>query len=178
MLKIYLTDLSAYNAGSLVGRWIEVPLDEEELSTEVQEILSKGASVVGGYNHEEWFITDYEWEDISLFDIEEYQDIYKLNEQLQLLNDLESYQLKSVSYLLGNGISNDIEDAINKLDDVVIHENQTMKDVAYNFIQEYYDIDSLPFILSSHIDYDALAHDMQIECNYTVQGSDVFEYLN
>ena len=177
MLKLYITDLQAYNESSLVGRWVSLPKMQQELQEDIKGILECGEIDTGSSNHEEWFITDYKWEDISLFDIDEYQDIFKLNEQLQSLEDLQTYQLKSISYLIDDGIATDINDAIDKLDDVVIHENQTMKDVAYNFIQEYYDIEKLPFILSTHIDYEAVGRDMYINGNYTEKGADIFEYM-
>jgi hypothetical protein len=30
-IKLYLTNLAQYNAGSLVGKWLELPIDEEYL---------------------------------------------------------------------------------------------------------------------------------------------------
>lgn len=37
-MKIYITDLTAYNAGTLVGKWIELPMDKEELAERLDEL--------------------------------------------------------------------------------------------------------------------------------------------
>lgn len=55
--KIYLTDLSSYNNGKLIGKWVVLPLSNEELSNEIKEVLSMDND---GDIHEEYFITDYE----------------------------------------------------------------------------------------------------------------------
>ena len=103
MLKIYLTDLSAYNKGYLFGEWISLPCDnlEEQLS----KILRAGEALCflecGYYEkHEEYFITDWEWEDVELFEINEYEDIFKLNETLFRLTSYSNYQLKAIRFLL------------------------------------------------------------------------------
>ena len=49
-VKIYLTNLAQYNAGRLVGKWLELPVSEEELARELQAVLGR---------NEEYFITDY-----------------------------------------------------------------------------------------------------------------------
>lgn len=52
--RIYVADLAAYNAGSLVGRWIDLDgLDVDDLHEVIQsKVLLPG--------HEEWAIHDYE----------------------------------------------------------------------------------------------------------------------
>ena len=54
MLQVYLTDLAAYNAGSLVGRWIQLPLDTFSLSQAIAEVLTEGEYAVDGEDHEEY----------------------------------------------------------------------------------------------------------------------------
>lgn len=52
--RIYVADLAAYNAGSLVGRWISLDgIDSDEL----HEIIQSKVLMPG---HEEWAIHDYE----------------------------------------------------------------------------------------------------------------------
>ncbi len=177
MLKIYLTDLAAYNVGILVGKWITLPLDENELSVEIEEVLSQGESAVDGDNHEEWFITDFEWTDINLFNIQEYENINKLNQQVQLLESIPSSQLKSIKFILDERFTDDIEDAILRADDVIIHENQSMEDVAYELMQECYEIDKFPSIIANNINYDRIARDLEMDGNYYTVGDDVVEYI-
>jgi len=178
MLKVYITDLAAYNSGYLIGKWITMPVDKEELSCEIQQILSDGATACRYEdNHEEWFITDYEWEDISLFEVDEYSNVNQLNQQLQLLEHLSQYQLKAAKFLLDEQIVNDIEAAILKADDVTIYENQTLEDVTYDLIQECYNIDDIPSIIANHIDYNGIARDLEMDGTYHVIDDDVVEYV-
>ncbi len=180
MLKIYLTDLAAYNKGYLFGEWISLPSDN--LDEQLSKILKAGEALCfleEGYyeEHEEWFVTDFEWENIDLCEVSEYEDIFKLNKSLQDIVDVEPYKLKAMGFLLSEGIANDIEDAFDKADDVIIYENQSLEDVAYDLMQECYNADALPSIIANHIDYEGIARDLEIEGNYTVIGNDVFEYI-
>lgn len=177
MLKIYITDLAAYNSGRLCGEWVTLPLSEEELTLKTKEILITGEDAVNGINHEEYFITDYEWDDVNLFEVDEYENIHKLNGKLQLLEDIDTNTLQAISFLLSEGFAKDIEDAISKTDDVIIHPQTTMESVAYDLIQELYGADhNLPSIIANHIDYDGIARDLELDGNYFVVGDDVYEY--
>ena len=53
MLKIFLTNLGKYNEGYLIGEWVTLPIDNDELE-EVKKRIG-----INEY-YEEWFITDYE----------------------------------------------------------------------------------------------------------------------
>ena len=63
MLKIFLTDLAGYNSARLRGEFLTLPMEEKELEARIKDILKYG---------EEYFITDYEFEDVELFKVEEY----------------------------------------------------------------------------------------------------------
>lgn len=177
MLKVYLTDLAAYNSGALIGKWITLPIDEEELSQEIEEVLRAGELTVDGDMHEEWFITDYEWEEVELWDIGEYENLQQLNNKLQSIEHLDTKQLQAVSFLLFQELANDLDDALVKCDDVIVYQNQSMEDLAYELINECYGVDELPSIISCHIDYKAIARDLEIDGNYTVIDADVYEYI-
>ena len=45
MLKIYITDLAAYNKGFLIGEWVSLPTEEKELNFKIASILKQGESV-------------------------------------------------------------------------------------------------------------------------------------
>lgn len=53
--RVFLTDLHAYNSGTLHGKWVDAT-DEDELNEAVREILASSPHPGG----EEWFITDYD----------------------------------------------------------------------------------------------------------------------
>jgi len=176
-LKIYLTDLAAYNSGYLVGKWITLPLSEESLHIAINEILCEGETITKEENHEEWFITDYEWSDLDFFEVDEYENIFELNSNMQLLNSTEEERLKSIAFLLDEGITMDIEDAIRRSEDVIIHQDQNMKDIAYELLDECYGVYQLPSIIANNIDYESVAKDLEYDGIYYEFEGDVYEYI-
>lgn len=178
MLKVYITDLAAYNNGYLLGKWITLPLDKENLEQEINEVLQLGSNTIGEVT-EEWFITDYEWENgISLKEVSEYEDIYALNDQLMLIQDAPEDKLKAMCFLFSEGITTTLNEANEKADDVRTYADQTMEDIAITLIDEVYNLDDFPSIIASHIDYKSIAYDLELEGNYTVIGNDVYEYMS
>lgn len=177
MIKVYITDLAAYNNGYLLGKWITLPLDKEKIEKEINEVLQLGSNTIGEET-EEWFITDYEWEKgIELKEVSEYEDIYALNKQLVTIEDTSDDKLKAMYFLLTEGIASTLTEANKKADEVRIYEKQTMEDIAINMIDELYDLDDIPSIIANNIDYKAIAYDLELEGNYTAIGNDVYEYI-
>ena len=179
MLNIYITDLAAYNAGALIGRWVSLPITRFELNQVISEILTEGEHAVDEENHEKIFITDYEWSFMTeeIREIDEYENIDDLNKEAFLLSELDADKLKAVKFLLDEGITSDTEDGINKAKDVVIHHNQDLSEVAFDLLQECYSVDSLPSIIANNIDYDRIARDLEYDGTYWELGDDVFEYI-
>ena len=183
MLKIYLTDLAAYNKGYLYGEWIELPQNQSMLNDKLHKILKDGEALCymecGYYEkHEEYFITDYKWDDVEIFEVDEYEHLFELNKRLEELEALEPYDHKAVSFLLSHGIANDIYDAIEKADDVVIHQNYDMSDIAYDFIRDNYNIHDLSPIIANHIDYNGIGRDLEYDGTYYEVGNDIYEYIS
>jgi hypothetical protein len=177
MLRIYITDLAAYNQGHLVGKWITLPLPEEDLEALQHEVLNLGASLCHDNEHEELFITDYEWEGFPLESVEEYSSITELNEHLDSLKDTNREERKAIAFLLAEGLAIDLEDAQHKSEDVIIHHEQNMEELAYDLIQECYNPDALPDIISNNINYDGIAQDLEMDgCYFEVDG-DIYEYI-
>lgn len=181
MLNIYLTDLSAYNKGFLNGEWISLPMDDDELASAINKVLRGGEAICAieyGYEeHEEWFISDYEWEEIDLFSISEYKDIFEINSQLSQLEILDCTQLKIIKFLLDNGLANDHNDAIFKCEDVIVYSNTNLKDYVYELIEELYDVNKLPSIIANNIDYVGIATDLSYEGRYYEIDNDLYEYI-
>lgn len=178
MLEIYLTDLAAYNQGYLVGRWIRLPLAPFELAQALSEVLTEGEHECKSSHHEEYFITDHDWLDNeAFFHIDEYEDIYALNEKLQIIEEQAPDKHSVIAFLLHENIAADLEDAIAKVDDVIVHKNQTMEDIAYEVMQELYGADLLPSIIANHIDYEGIGREFEMDGNYYEYGSDIYEYV-
>jgi len=155
-MKIYLTDLKAYNSGHLVGEWINLPIEEIELKDKIEAILIKG-SYICGYNetHEEYFITDWECE---FFDIKEYDNPYELNKKAFKIEELDSEDKSKMGFLLDNNLASNLDDAIEKYQNVIIYKTTTMKEVAKEYIEEHIG-SCLTFSNSEHPKFSATLED-------------------
>jgi len=178
MLKLAITNLAAYTNGVLYFEWLDLDenTENETIQSCIDRVLKRGDNLSSLSNSEEIFISDYEWTDEEIFSVQEYSDIYALRDKIILLAELALYQLKSVKFLLDYGIVNDLNEAIEKVDDVICYENFTMKDVAEDFLYECYDIENMPTIITSNIDYDSVASELLMSGEYFEVENDVFQY--
>ncbi len=177
-LKIYITDLAAYNQSHLVGEWVTLPMDADELNEKVQEILKKGSDECG-FNeiHEEYFITDYEFENEKLFEVSEYSNLIELNEKCEQCEELEEDDQKKLSYLIDHA-GYDFDDALEKYEEVTIYENTTLEEVVEEYIEQTINLDDLPAIISRNIDYKSIAYDFEISGEYDKIDNDVYHFVN
>lgn len=154
MLKIFLTNLGKYNEGYLIGEWVTLPVDDDELE-EVKERIG-----INEY-YEEWFITDYE-SDIDGVEVNEYSDIDELNEMAEILEELDDADIEVIGALMSVGYS--FDEAINKKDDVMVFYGcNDMEDVAMEYCGEYGILDEIPEHLRSYFDFAAYGRDMSFE---------------
>jgi antirestriction protein len=169
-MEIYITDLSAYNEGHLVGRWIKLPLTPFELSQALSEVLSEGEIISGTSNHEEVFITDYEAEIV----IGEYDDIARLNELAEAMEDFSDDDLLKLRFLSYEGYNERevIDQGIDTYDvDIYDYrDNKSFTDtfelLASDFIDEGL-FGEIPKALEFYIDYERIARDLRMEyCEY------------
>lgn len=171
MLRIYISDLASYNCGRLVGEWIELPCDD--LADQIQAVLLEGQRVCKDVlPHEEFFITDYEWEDTGMSkacSVREYSDPYKLNEVAEALSNLEEFERLQVQFLLHEGYEFDY--AIENHCDVTIYDyrsSTSFKDVYELLAEDLVDegcFGEVPTNLTYYIDHSAIARDLR--CDYT-----------
>lgn len=179
MLQIYITDLAAYHQGFLVGEHISLPKEEPELIEDINRILGKGERVCNDFPHEEVFITDFEWNDIEIFKIGEFDNIQKLNQKISLLsNEVEEQDYIKIKFLLENSFASSLEESIEKLDNVIYYPDTTMIDIAEEYIENCYNLNDLPEIIQFHIDYAGIARDLEINGSFFQENSDIFEYLD
>lgn len=172
-MEIYITDQSAFST-HLIGEWVSLPMEENNLKAKIEEILTIGAKACGDFKHEEIFITDYE---CSFMEIGEYDNIFKLNEIAKQADGLNDHELKMVGFLLRNGLAKDYFEAVEHIEDIIIHENCTFQDIAYDFVNECYNLNDLPSIISNNIDYESIGRQMEMEGTYFEEDGDIYEYL-
>ena len=159
MIKGYITNLGKYNEGELIGEWISFPIDEEELEEVYGRIGISDEPDEEGYYYEEIFFTDWETEFAMGFG--EYESIDRINEIAEALESADIDIVKAIVEATGC----DVMDAIDKVDDAVFYKNQTLLDVAYEIIDECYD---LPEIAQRYFDYEAFARDLSYDNYYEV----------
>ncbi len=166
MIEIYITDLQAYNEGHLVGKWIKLPLSSFELSQAISEVLNEGEFESGTDEHEELFITDYEAE----IDIDEYDNIEKLNElakQMEEFSDDDLLKLKFLSYegydereVIEKGLDTYEVDIYDFSDDTSFTDVYEL--LAYDFVSDGL-FGEIPSNLENYIDYSAIGRDLSYD---------------
>lgn len=163
VLKIWLGDLGAYNAGELKGEWLEFPMDPEELSEKIKQYSRNGEG--------DYFIADSEEPIKGL--VKEFSDPLELNEVADKLSDMRDDELARVGYLVEDqGYS--IGDALDKYEDVTFYEGMSLKQVAEHMVDEGL-FGEIASSIINYIDYEAIARDLSID-GYTETKAGVFHY--
>ena len=177
MVKVAVTNLGKYNEGKLVYKWINLPASHDEINNALKEIG------VDGKNYEEYFISDYIFNEKIKFDITEYSSISRLNEiakELQSLNEMQLYAVQAYIELYGSDIDY-VMDAIEfaKSENFnILYDCHDITDVAHYYINES-GIYELPEIAKTYFDYEAFARDLEIESNFVFLNDGIcVEILN
>lgn len=142
MLGVYLTNLKKYNEGELFGEWLYLPMDGEELQNKYDEIIGK----------DEYFISDYD--DEYGFGFGEYEDIFKLNELLNEVDDMN----KVAGIMEWKGY--DLEEAVDEQDNYEFIPNMSGEEWEEQIVEECYNLDNLGWLRNYiDIDYERMAKD-------------------
>lgn len=175
-MRVYITDLEAYNNGHLVGKWIQLPMDSDLLSESIEDILNDGRRACNhSHHHEEYFITDFECE---YMDIEEYSPINKYNDIAKDMQDIDEDGVKAIQIMMKNGVVNHIYEAIENLDNIHCTGERMMEDVAITFIEETGALKNMPANLQYYFDYESFGRDMEINGSFFEDDKGVlWEYV-
>ena len=166
-MRIYITDLEAYNNGHLVGSWLDLPMDEELLAVAMEEVLYRGRNECKDkHHHEELFITDYE-ADIT---ISEYDNIYRLNELAERLEGMSNDDLLKFKLLSYEGY-NEREVLTNGLDSYDVDIYDYSSDTSFTDVYELLASElvseglfgAIPPYLENYIDYSAIGRDLSYD---------------
>ena len=169
MLKIYISNLASYNSGRLIGEWVDLPCSD--LADAIQAVLLEGQRVCGdALPHEEFFITDFEWDDDGMskaYSVSEYSDPNKLNKVAEELSKLDEFERLQVQFLLYEGY--EFEYAIENYFDVTIFDyrsSTSFKDVYELLAEDLVDegcFGEIPANLTYYIDYSAIGRDLSMD---------------
>ena len=95
VLRGAVTNLGKYNEGTLDYVWVPFPCDEDDFDKYLKQV-GIGEDRGDGSVYEEWFFsdwnTDYDWVDLS--GLGEYEDLDKVNEYADALEDLTGLKVK------------------------------------------------------------------------------------
>ena len=174
-MSVFITDLAAYNQGFLIGEWVAMgELSNEELNQTIKKIFRLGEEACKDENHEEYFLTDW---DEEFFEVGEYTNVYELNKEVARFNELnlDDTSKKCVSFLMSENVVSDLDEALEKYEDCLIYEDMSFLDLAYQIVEEQYNLDDLPQFIANYFDYDALARDLELD-QYTAINGDIFYY--
>lgn len=159
-ISIYVANLAAYNNGRLVGEWIDLPLEEEELKNRIQSILD-------AYPGEEYAILDYE----APFEIDEYDSPFRVNEWARTLSQINEDEtvIKAIF---------DHTDSVEKALRILQNRNyrvytncNSMADVAYAYYEETGRLEEIERVISSsYIDWEKIGQYMEIEGKFYYLG--------
>ena len=162
--RIYIANLGKYNEGELVGEWVNLPIEEEELEEVYCRIKVAHRDEDGEYIpyymengiiYEETAIHDFETD--ANIEIAEYENVLELSELIEELEGLEEYQLETIKAYC-ECIDSDLRAAIDSLDRCTFYPNADLEDVAYEIVEECYP--DIPELALRYFDYAAFARDL------------------
>lgn len=164
MFKIFLTNLGKYNEGQLVGEWVDLPCSDFD------SVLKRIG--IDGKFYEEFFISAYETD--YEIKIDEYEDIYYLNNLAEELEDLtESETIIFRAYM---EVEDDIDFVLDHLEDAVIYYDcNDMTDVAYEVVDCNGILDNIPDDLRNYFDYESYGRDLKISGTFVEIDSNIVE---
>lgn len=166
MLKIYVTNLSKYNEGVLVGEWVSLPCED------IKEVLDK----ISNNDNDELFISDYET-DISGLKIGEYEDILQLNEIAEEIEEMREDELIAFQAYLEQ-YANNMEQALEEVRQGnyrIYYDCDNMEDVAYQVVNDCGLLDGVPEEVKIYFDYEAYGRDMDIEGTFIQIDNNIIE---
>lgn len=147
-IKIRIGDLGKYNEGTLVGEWLSLPMDADELQAKINQYSRDGQG--------DYFIAGYE----SDFPISQQSELMSLNELARKLDELQEHDVKRLIYLLGDGMP--VGEALENYDDVIFYEGMKLTDVAQELVEEGC-FGDIPESIANYIDYKSIARDLRLD---------------
>ena len=149
-IRIYVADLSAYNAGILRGEWIDANQDADSIREQIAEMLAGSPEP----DAEEWAIHDYEgFEGIKL---SEHEDIDTVAELAQAIE--EHGEPFAIWW------SNESRDGaeVERFEEQYRGEYRSLEDWAEEFLEDTGGLSEVPDSLRNYIDFASWARDAEL----------------
>lgn len=158
--RIYVASLADYNAGRLLGCWIDAGQPIESIREQVARMLAQSGESVA----EDWAIHDYE--NFSGLNLSEFEDLELVAEVAQLIGKHGPMFAEVVSHF--GGVSN-VDEARRYMEEGYRGAFDSLADYAQELVEDCYAdvLKNLPDFIRYHIDYEGIGQDMEM-------GGDVF----
>ena len=164
LFEAYITNLSRYTEGKLVGETLKFPTTTEE----VQALLKRIG--VDGVRYQEFFITSFDGDVLGLYDyLTEYENIDELNHLACLLSEMGQGDLEKFEAVIDSGSHTaDVKDLINltyNLDCYDFYPDVEDEDALGRLYLQEFGAIPVPEALVDYIDYEAYGRDARINEN-------------
>lgn len=163
--RIYIANLGKYNEGELMGEWVNLPIEDDELEEVYIRIKVAHRDENGGFIpsytengiiYEETAIHGFE---SDVMTIDEYDSIETLNELAYELEALDVWEVNAVKAYC-EAFSDNLREAIDSLNRISFWNGYTMEDLAYELVEECYFDNNTPDFVRNYFDYKAFARDL------------------
>ena len=158
-VKVWVGNLGKYNEGDLVGRWIELPIDEDDLEKVLESIG------IDNEEYEEIFIADYDVP-FNSKDLGEYTPLETLNEIAERYEDFSEYEKEIFNEISSDFKLDEAFDIVKDGDYMIYSDCDDMGDVAMQYVEETGLLDNVPSDLVDYFDYQSYGRDMEINGYY------------
>lgn len=153
--RIYVASLADYNAGRLLGRWIDADQAAECIREQIAEMLAESRQLVA----EEWAIHDYEG--FGSLRLGEFEDLERVADAACVIAEHGPLFAALVNHFGGLEYN---EQARQYLEDGYCGAFDSLADYAEQLIEDCYGslLNDLPDFIRYHIDYERIGDDMEL----------------
>lgn len=172
MIKVWIGSLAAYNAGALVGEWVDLPKSEDELNEAIEAIHKEANKIDGVWNSEEIDIFDFETEVEGIYNELQGMGLRQMNELAERFDGLDEYELKEVAALIE--ATGDIDEALSIQEEgraIILYDIEDNDDLGRAWVEELGAME-VPSHLENYIDYEAIGRDLTFE-GWTITSQDI-----
>jgi antirestriction protein len=153
--RIYVASLADYNAGDLLGCWIDADQPVDVIHEQVGAMLATSTQPVA----EEWAIHDYEG--FGVLGLSEYEDLDHVAGVARGIVEFGEVFAAVVAHFGGTG---NVEEARRYMEEGYRGDFDTVADYAETLIEDcYHDVlKGLPDFIRYHIDFGGIGQDMEL----------------
>lgn len=158
--RIYVASLADYNAGRLLGRWIDANQPIEVIREQVAGMLAESRECIA----EEWAIHDYE--NFGTLRLSEFENLDHVAEVARLMEEHGPLFAELVSHF---GDTSNVDEARRYMEEGYRGAYDSLADYASDLVEDCYSdvLKTLPDFIRYNIDFENIGRDLEL-------GGDIF----